>query len=145
MKKMIALSICLLVSFVYLFFLDRDKIVVFSCPEDCEIGMSGQFVEIEFINQLFLPIVFEKTDSFKGLQLESIQSLSDDLDLETKASLGSWRMESCIVHYNKFGFIDDIYILGNSGYYFHSVYHEVSVTSKRELKVIDLIKQSSII
>ncbi|MBE6328929.1 MAG: hypothetical protein E7072_02265 [Bacteroidales bacterium] len=107
--------------------------------------MSGQFVEIEFINQLFLPIVFEKTDSFKGLQLESIQSLSDDLDLETKASLGSWRMESCIVHYNKFGFIDDIYVLGNSGYYFHSVYHEVSVTSKRELKVIDLIKQSSII
>lgn len=141
MKKMIALFISLLVGFVYLFFRDREKIVVFSCPEDCELGcFMGHFVEFEFINQLFLPIVYEKTDSFEGLQLESIQSLSDDLDLEKKSSLGSWRMESCVVHYNKFGFVDDIYILGNSGYYFHSVYHKVSVTSKRKLKVNDLVK-----
>lgn len=142
MKKMIVLSISLLlIGFVCFFLRDREKIVVFSCPDDCEIGcLTGHFVEIEFINQLLLPVLYDRTDCFDDAQLKPIQSLSEDLNLDAKSSIGSWRMENCIVHYNCYGIIDDIYILGDSGYYFHSVCHNVSVECKRTLKVTDLIK-----
>ncbi|MCQ2230458.1 MAG: hypothetical protein MJZ30_01205 [Paludibacteraceae bacterium] len=142
MKKMIVLSISLLLGvFVYFFLRDREKIIVFSCPDDCEIGcLTGHFVELEFINKLLLPVLYNRTDCFDGAQLKPILSLSDDLNLDAKSSLGSWRMDSCIVRYNKFGFIDDIYILGNKGYYFHSVYQKVSAETKRKLNVMDLMK-----
>ena len=82
MKKMIVLSISLLlIVFVCFFLRDRDKIVVFSCPDDCEIGcLSGHFVEIEFINQLLLPVLYDRTDCFDDAQLKPIQSLSEDLN-----------------------------------------------------------------
>ncbi len=142
MKKKIVLYISLLfIGFVFFFLRDREKIVVFSCPDDCEIGcLIGHFVELDFINQLLLPVLYERTDCFDGAQLKLIRSLSDDLNLEAKSSIGSWRMENCIVHYNKYGFIDDIYILGDNGYYFHSVSQKVSAKTKRKLKVTDLIK-----
>lgn len=141
MKKIKLLALALLIIFALThFFKYHNTVVVYSCPAECEIGdLRGHIVEIKLLNELMIPFLFEEQKSFKGKELKQLTDIKEFLNLDASAGPGSWRIDCILVSYNRFGLIENIYIVGDDGFYFYSV-NQISCICKKRLVLMDLIK-----
>lgn len=123
----------------YFYFKRRNTITVFQCPSNCEIGdYNGNFVKTKYINQILFPLVFNEKECIKNCSLKPFMSLVFDFSLNPEPDIGSWRMDKCVVLYNKYGLVSCVYIIGDDGYY---LYEQCSggYGSNKKLEVKNLL------
>ena len=137
--SLIAIFTCIVSVYYYFYFKHRNAITVFLCPSNCEIGdYNGSFVKIKYVNQLLFPVVFVENENFNNSRLKSFISLFSDFRLKSDPDIGSWRMDKCVVQYNKYGLVSDIYIIGDGGYYLFEQRFG-GYGSNRKIEVKDLL------
>lgn len=139
-KTNFLIAVLLAMLMVFHFFRYHNTVVVYSCPVDCEIGdTKGHIVEIKVLNQILIPFFYDKKQLIKNKRLMKISSVREFLNIDAKSGPGSWKMEYCIVSYGHLGIIDNIYIIGDDGYYFYSV-GQISCTCSMKLQFNQLIE-----